>query len=156
MTPVLSKVATCGSNTAGRREITVGLLHWPPISSAGRLQSLLPSGRWRRSLEEDGESSGAVDGAPGTADAARSARLPWAARHTTRNYLLFECARANAHGSRHTFRHATVPGHCPDDCPLIPSGCSCGFHFGADCAHEPHHRQVTSIECDQRRRRLQG
>src|SRR5262249_55468292 len=43
MTPVLSKAATCGSNTAGRREITVGLLHWRPISSAGRLQSLLPS-----------------------------------------------------------------------------------------------------------------
>src|SRR5262249_2660948 len=43
MTPVLSKAATCRSNTAGRREITVGSLHWPPISSAGRLQSLLPS-----------------------------------------------------------------------------------------------------------------
>src|SRR5215472_6098016 len=43
MTLALSKAATCRSNTAGRREITVGLLHWPPISSAGRLQSLLPS-----------------------------------------------------------------------------------------------------------------
>src|SRR5262249_41049692 len=44
MTLALSKAATCRSNTAGRREITVGLLHWPPISSAGRLQSLLPIG----------------------------------------------------------------------------------------------------------------
>src|SRR5262245_1181278 len=43
MTPALSKAATCRSNTAGRREITVGLLHWPPILSTGRLQSLLPS-----------------------------------------------------------------------------------------------------------------
>jgi len=40
--------------------------------------------------------------------------------------------------------------------PSFLSGCSCGIDFGADCAHEPHHRQVTSIERDQRRRGLQG
>src|SRR5262249_20412524 len=86
----------------------------------------------------------------------REGRLEPQCGNTTRNYLLLECPRANAYGFRITFHHATVPGHCPGDCPLIPTGRSCGIHFGADCAHEPHHRQVTSIERDQRRRRLQG